>query len=274
MLCLRHGLLVNVMFNYLRNKGCDVYVDVEVPIPAVITKSLILGSHGEISIKSSVKSYGRVDLVAICGGEVIGYEVKSSFNDVVNAVSNNQLSSYASSEFFDELYLVVPSVLCDERVCESVSRSYRSYLQTSGIGLICVDALTGTPTVVMSAARLTRSRDIKPQLRVNEAYFKQEVVNHLRKLGYEVYTEVLIPKPIDKVCEGPSAISRVSPTTMKWLNRVDLVADGCKRGACGYVCSEGECEVIGVEIKYRDQITDNLINKLSDYLNSGVLSKL
>ena len=274
MLCLKHDLLINVMFNYLRDKGCEVYVDVDVPIPVRANVRPIIGSRGEIWFKDSMKNYGRVDLVAICGEEVIGYEVKSSFNDVVNAVSGGQLSSYASSGFFDEMYLVVPSVLCDEYVCKKVVESYGHYLQESGIGLVCVDASSGEPNVVIHAGKLVRGRNIKPYLKVNEAYFKQEVIAYLRRLGYEVYTEVLIPKPVSEVCEGPSSISRVSPTPMRWLNRIDLIADRCKDAVCGYLCSEGRCEVIGVEVKYRGGITNKLIGKLSKYLNSGVLSRL
>ncbi len=273
--CPKHDLLLNIMFTRLRDNGCNVYVDVKFPVQPIIRKGITAGPGGVLIPTAQTQTHGRIDLVAICDGNVFGYEIKSDFNSVMNAITQHQLSLYTSSGFFDRVYLVVPDEYCGELVCERVKQSYGSILRQKGIGLICVNSATGVPTVIIASVNHRKSgMNIQRYLRINHEYFKQEVIAYYRSLGYDVYPEAFIPKP-PSYC----GISRARSNPTKWLNRIDLVIDGCKDGVCGYLCSkkncyEGDCEIIGVEVKYGPSVSSLHIKKLQEYLDSQVLTRV
>lgn len=263
--CIHHDLLVNLLFNHFMNQGLNVYVEIPLSIPPINHSRIRIGNKGELVVESKVKFTSKIDLVTVSDDDFIrGYEVETHFNDIGREDTFNQLIGYICSGYFDELYLVVP-----ENICKRVMSSYGQCLSCIGVGLLCIDLALQRINIVIKPKHLSKRRI--PNLYFNHAWIKHMVMTYLRSQGYCVYPEIYVPKPL-------STLPKIAPlqnNPQRYLNRIDLIAVRGDCAPCDIVCGVCEGDVIGIEVKYdKSRLGPGELQKLRDYLGSGVISKM
>jgi len=264
-LCLTHDMLVNVLFEHFLKRGYEVYVEASIDIPPIVKQAAKFDEdYTHIIIIERVKRRSPIDLVAVGkkGSPIIGCEVKLSFNDFTKSDTWEQLQSYVSSGYFDEVYIAVPSGIIDH-----VLSSYDNVITELGLGVLSIDFVKRKVELVNKAKRLERKK--APRLRRNEAWIKHALGLKLRENGYEACLEARIPKPWNKIA------ARSTIHIAQALNQIDmiLIRPGCTlcMRSCG-LCSN---DIIGVEFKFsKNMLSRSELEKLREYTESGVLTKL
>jgi len=245
------------------NQGLKVYVEIPLNIPPVRQQRITLDDKGRIRKELKIKTTSKIDLVTVSSnGFVKGYEIKVIKKN--ESISLDQLLDYARSGYFNEIYFVVP-----ENMCSYVLGGYEHYLSSNGIGLLCVNIAQQRVNVMVKPKQLNKYKTL--HLRFNEAWIKHMVMTHLRSQGYCVYSEILIPKPLNTL----PRIAPLQSNPQRYLNRIDLIAIGGDCTPCDIACDVCEGDVVGIEVKYgKSRLSSNELQKLRDYLGSGVISKM
>lgn len=164
------------------------YVEVEVDASPRVEERLKISQDGQRVAERKVVGRARIDLVAVRGDTIVGYEVKSCFEDFCGFKTWEKLEDYVGSECFDKVYAVVPADIA-KRVL-----GYRDAFEKRGVGLIALDPTNGSVASLLEAKRLSRTR--WPKLERNEAWLKHILGMIFRKQGYSISLEVYVPKPL------------------------------------------------------------------------------
>ena len=254
---------MNMLLGFLLERGFRVYVEAEVRAPPIARLRAKFNEDGAITLYEERRDRFYIDVVALMDSSslVVGYEVKSRFEDFSSGIAWRQLQAYIESGLFDMVYVAMPS-----SIVSRVLDSYGHVFDELGVGVVSLDA-AGEVKVIKRARHVERIG--VPRLVKNESWFKHMLALKLRREGFDVCLEALIPKPLDAISlEGRLHSSLV-------CNRIDLVAmsPGCTpcMRACG-ICSD---DVIGVEVKLGEKsISGRDVEKVREYARSGVLSRL